>query len=221
MRNKLKRGHLHHRQRNIHLDFLSMARFCDPTGGFATAGVIMALTAVSGGFAAYGQMQAGRAAQRQNEYNAQLAERQSELVRRTAEQNKTAEQLNAAGKSKTLAEKTAELEGTQKATAAASGVGGGSVTSADITADTITKSSLDQAAIKYNADINSWNIENEARGNEWMLKNRANQYRQAGKNAVDAGNINATSTLLNTATSVASASNYRLYGTGKNLTKIE
>jgi len=196
--------HWHHNIRNSILE--GNRRWCDPTGGYATAGVVMALTAVAGGYAAYGNVQAGRSQQRQNEYEAQLAEQQAALYRRTAEQNKTLEQANAAEASKTLAQKTAELKGTQAATAAASGIGGGSVTTADIAADTITKEKLDQAAIAYNANINSWNIEEEAKGNEWMLKNRATQYRRAGKNAVNSANIAATSTLLNTATSVAGAS---------------
>jgi len=194
---------------NIHLQGDRI--WCDPTGGFATAGVIMALTAAAGGYAAWGQGQAGKAEKARNEYEAQLAETQAALVRRTAEQNKKLTQGNAAEASKTLAQRTMELEGTQKATAAASGIGGGSVTTADIASDTVTKEALDQAAIKYNADINTWNIEEEAKSNEWMLKNKAKQYRMAGKNAVDASKIAATSTLLNTATSVASAAQYPYY----------
>ena len=191
---------------------------CDITGGLATAAIIT--TIASTGFSMYGQMQAGRSAQRRNEYEAQLAERQSELVRRTAEQNKTLEQIKAAGESKILAGKTAELAGTQKATLAAKGTGG-SVTAADISADTITKSQADQMAIRYGADITSWGIEEEAKTNEWMLKNRAKQFRAAGKNAVAASNIAAMGTLLNSATSVANASYYRNYGYNKNLTKID
>jgi len=201
--------HWHHNVREI-----DRRRWCDPTAGIATAAVYSAIgwamagTAAAGGYTAYAQTQAGKAQQARNEYDASLAERQAELTRRTAEQNKTLEQANAAEASKTLAQRTAELEGKQRATAAASGIGGGSVTTADIAADTVTKAKLDEAALRYNADINTWAIEEETRGNEWMLKNRAKQYRIAGKNAVDASKIAATSTLLNTATSVASASQY-------------
>lgn len=212
------RSHLHHNFKNVNRN-IDRIRACDITGGLATAAIIG--TVAAGGFSMYGQMQAGRATQRRNEYEAQLAERQSELVRRTAEQNKTIEQNKAATESKLLAGQTAELMGKQKATIAANKIGGGSVTAADIAADTIQKSEMDQMAIRYGADLASWSIEEEAKGNEWMLKNRARQYRQAGKNAVTAGDIGAISTLLNTATSVADASYYRNYGFKRYPTKID
>jgi len=199
---------MHHRNRNPHFNF-DRARMCDPTGGFATVGIIMAISAVAGGYAAYGQVQAGKAQKRRNEYEAQLSEVQSGLVRRTAEQRKKITGDISKEESKSLAQRTMELSGKQKAIGAASGVGGGSVTAADIAADTVTKEALDQAAIKYNADISTWTIEEEARGKEWALKNRAKQFRMAGKEAVKASKIAATSTLLSTATSVAGASTYR------------
>ena len=215
----MKRTHMHHRNKNPHFSF-NRARMCDPTAGIATA--IILTTVAAGSYAAYGQVQAGKAQQRRNEYDAQLADVQAGLVRRTAEQKKTVEQIGAAEASKSLAQRTRELAGRQKATAAASGVGGGSVTTADIAKDTVTKEALDQAAIKYNADVSSWSIEEEARGKEWALKNRAKQFRMAGKEAVKASKIAATSTLLSTASSVAGSGMYmnRYRGT-YNPTKIE
>jgi len=171
---------------------------------------VLAITAiVGGGYAAYASVQGGKAQQRRNEYEAQLAEVQAGLVLRTAEQRKKITGDIGKEESKTLAKRTMELKGKQKATGAASGVGGGSVTTADIAADTITKEALDQAAIKYNADISTWAIEEEARGKEWALKNRAKQFRIAGKEAVKASKIAATSTLLSSASSVARSSMYR------------
>jgi hypothetical protein len=183
-------------------------RLCDPSGGLATAGIVMGLTAVAGGYAAWGQKQAAKSAKAYNDYEASMAENQAILSRRTAEQNKRVVQGNAAEESKLLSQKTAELKGKQTVAAAASGVGGGSVTTADIAADTITKEDLDQAAIRYSADMESWNIEEGAKADEWAMKNKAKMYRKAGKNAVTAGNIQAMSTLLNTATSVAGAAYY-------------
>lgn len=171
-------------------------------------GIFAIFTMAAGGYAAYAQVEAGKAQQKRNEYEAQLAEVQAGLVRRTAEQNKTLGQDIASQRSKTLAQKTAELAGTQKATAAASGIGGGSVTTADIAKDTVTKDALDKAAIKYNADIDAWNIEQGTRGKEWALKSRAKQFRTAGRHAVRASKIAATSTLLSSAASVAGSSMY-------------
>lgn len=194
---------LHH---NLHLEFLSRARYCDPTGGFATAGVVMALTAVAGGYAAYGAQQQGKANQRMNEYQAATNEAQADLVERNANQNITLTQDMAKNESKSLAAKTMEVQGLQKAALAANGVSG--VTAADISNDTISKADLDQQAIRYNADIKSYATKTDATNQSWALKSQAKQFRQAGKNAADAGNIAATSTLLNTATAVAGASQY-------------
>jgi len=158
----------------------------------------------AGGYAAYGQVQAGKAQQRRNEYEAQLAEMQAALTRRTAEQQKTLTQAEAAEQSKILAQKTAELGGEQKVAMAAAGIGD-SVTATDIAAGTVTKSQLDQAAIRYNADITNWAIEEEAKTAEWSGKQRAKQFRLAGKEAIAASKIAATSTLLSSAGSVAGA----------------
>jgi hypothetical protein len=190
---------------------INRIRLCDPTGGYATAGLVMGATAIAGGYAAYGQRRAAKSQKAYNDYEASLLDTQAVLERRTAERNKSIITANAAEESKILGQQTAKLKGKQTASAAASGLGGGSVTTADIAADTITTEALDQAAIRYNADMQSWSVEEDAKNNEWALKNKANLYRKAGKNAVTAGNIAAMGTLLNTATSVASASYYPRY----------
>ena len=190
---------------------ISRMRLCDPTGGYATAGLVMGATAIAGGYAAWGQKQAAKSQKAYNDYEASLADTQAMLVRRTAEANKKITTGAAVDESKILSQQTARLKGKQTAVAAASGIGGGSVTTADIAGDTISTEAMDQAAIRYNAEVQNWGTEEEAKLNEWQLKNKAKMYRKAGKNAVTAGDINATSTLLNTASAVAGASYYPRY----------
>lgn len=84
------------------------------------------------------------------------------------------------------------VESSQRAIMAANGVGAGSVTAEDLIKNTFNQAELDKMAVRYNANVTAWN-----------KKNEASSYRMAGNNAVTAGNINADTTLLTTASSVA------------------
>jgi hypothetical protein len=109
------------------------------------------------------------------------------------EEKKSGYVQEAAGRqTKQLRANVSALEGTQAVNQAASGVGGGSVTSENIAMDTFRKEKLDEMAIRYNADMESF-------GN----KNKAREYRMAGDNAIEAGKVKANMSYLNTATSVA------------------
>jgi len=169
--------------------------------------VAIALTAVSGGVAAYGSYAQGQAGKKMNQYSADVAARQAEIEKRTAETNITLTQTQAAAESKQHARKMLVIEGAQKATEGAMGIAS-SVTAADIGASTFDTGKLDEMAIRYNADIKSWGIKSGADVREWDLLNQRNQYLMAGRNAAVAGNIAATSTLLSTASQTA-------YGVGK------
>jgi hypothetical protein len=59
--------------------------------------------------------------------------------------------------------------------------------------DTINQANLDELAIRYDADLAVWDKKNEAKS-----------LRVAGDNALQAGNINANTTLLTSASTVAS-----------------
>ncbi len=93
----------------------------------------------------------------------------------------------------------------QQAAMAANGMALDSVTADDISYDTLKQSSLDELLIKYNANVNAF------------------QARQAGKNAKTAARINATNTLIGSATQVADSWNQwaktsrgKTYGPGVN-----
>ena len=58
-------------------------------------------------------------------------------------------------------------------------------------------------AIRYNADKNSYETTEQGKYESWALKEQAKQGRVAGQMARQAGYINATSSLLSGATSVA------------------
>jgi len=166
----------------------------------ATATVlIVASTAVT----AYGSYSAGQAQKKMNQYNADVAAQQAMIEKRTADTNVTLVQDQAKEAAKQQRRNLAMLEGEQKGMLAAQGVGGGSVTEADIMESTLDTAELDREAIRYNADSRSWAIKEGANFGAWDLANQSNQYTMAGKNAARAGNIGATASLLQGASQVA------------------
>ena len=128
---------------------------------------------------------------------------QAEIARKAADRNITSTQLQASEEAKQLAAKTGAVAGSQKATLGASGVGGGSVTAADIVTDTFDKAKLDEIALRYNADSRSEEYENQARNSEWEAKADSVFLKAAGQNAIKEGKAKQISTALSTATAVA------------------
>jgi len=213
----LKDKHLHYRYPELFSNGEKV--YCAPVLVVAA----MAATAAAGGISAYGQVQQGKAQQKMYQYQASLnlqnaklqkeyAEEQKKSIAAAAESNITATQGVAAEESKRLAREVAILTGTQRATIGALGIGG--VTMADIATSTFDKATLDQMAIRYNANVRSWMVGEAAKrdiwtlGEEtkfkvWSLEEEAKQYGVAGKYARKAANIQATGTIFSTASSMA------------------
>jgi len=201
---------------------------CDPI----TIGVTTAI--VAGGFQIAGQLQQGEAAAGAYKYQASLKQQQANVVTQYAEQQKrlieqtaginiSAVQTGAAQESKRLAREVAVLSGSQRAAIGALGIGG--VTATDITIDTSNKSIMDQLAIRYNANIRSYELSEaakrdiytvgeEAKFRAFGLRSEASQYEVAAKNARRAARIKAGTTLLSTAATVAGFSALRVPGGG-------
>ena len=154
------------------------------------------LTVAGTAVSAYGQYQQGQAQKKMYDYQASVANQQQVLAQRTAEENSRLTQQAAMEDTKQEQRKYAVLEGAQKAAGAASGIGSGSVSEGDIATDTFNTKTLDEQMIRYNADLKSWDLNRNAGMEVWGLGTQANQYRAAGKNAVTAGKIAATGTIL-------------------------
>ena len=86
---------------------------------------------------------------------------------------------------------------------AVNGLGAGSVTAEDIVLDTQTKAEMDKEAIRYNADAMIKETQTQARNQAWDLRSQSKLNLFAGKNAKRAGEINAASSLLGSASSTA------------------
>lgn len=164
----------------------------------------MAATAVGGIMSSQGQKQAAAA---QNAYYGSLAdndEKMAGLTLDSAERNRGLLNEQASRDTATLHNEANKFAASQKAGMAASGVALSSVTAQDIARDTVDKASMDEAAIRYNADMKIYESENQAKIQAWQLQEKAKQERFAGANALQAGNINSTATLLGTAGSMSS-----------------
>lgn len=181
-------------------------------------------TIAAGGMKMYGEKQQAKAASKMYQYQAALTQQQSRLnkeyaaeqkknLEKTSFENISAVQNQAAEQSKQLARDVTRLTGTQRATMGALGIGG--VTAVDISLDTFDKAKMDELAIRYNANVKSYQIGHQAKGEVWTLgeetkfksfalESEAVQYGAAAKNARRAGNIAMTGTLLNTASQVLS-----------------
>lgn len=163
-------------------------------------GIGIAATAAAGGISAYGQYQEGETQDKYYKYLAEQNEREAEAAMQTAEQRTTIAQNEAAQQAKELKGDVSRIIGGQKVAMAASGILG--VTAEDILQDTINRAKLDEANIRYNADITSWAAKKEAIEQGWALRNQSTLFRFAGKQAKRAAMINMTTTLLGTASSI-------------------
>lgn len=163
---------------------------------------VMALQGVGGAFSAYSSYQAG---QDQNEYYKHLArqnEREAEIVERAGQRQADYIQDQASRDSARVSEEAKRVDATQRAIMAANGVYG--VTAEDIALDTLSKADKDRLAVRYNADLRTFETQQETGYRAANLRYEAGMNRAAGKNAKAAGYMNAGVGLLNAATSMAS-----------------
>ena len=176
--------------------------------GTALAITAIVTSVVGGAISAYSMYAQGQAQKKQMAYQSQVAQRQAEMAQRAADQNIRLTQYQASEDTKALQRKYMVLQGAQKAAFGAE-IGGGSVTEGDIATDTFNTRTLDEQNIRWNADIKSWALRNQAAGEVWGLQTQSDQFTYAGKNAAKAGTIGAVGTIFS---SVGSAAGYGSMG---------
>lgn len=171
---------------------------CDPI-----TATVMVATAAAGSMQAYGQYKEGTATKKYMDHAADLQEQQGKIE--LARGQKQSELIQDSAKFQGTKQKNeaAQVASLQRATMVANGIDLSSVTSADLASDTMSKARLDELAIRYNADINSWNTTEDAKYKKWSLDTQAHQSRATGLNAKASGKRQAFTTLLATAASVA------------------
>lgn len=165
---------------------------------------LAALPFIGAGMAAYGANYEGRAKRKYYEYLAAGSEQQAALVEKAGEEQASLFQDEAARATKAVKQEGDKTLATQKTVMATNGVGPGSATAEDLTRDTISKEKLDEMAIRYSADSKAYATKKAAAFQAADLRNQADQYRRAGKNAFDEGILGTYTSLLSGASSVAS-----------------
>jgi len=166
--------------------------------------VIPLVMSVAGGImSASAQKKAGEAQKRYYDYLAGQNERQAKDVIKAGEQQTTFIQDAATGETKSLRASQRQFAGSQKVALAANGVPLSSVSVEDLARDTFKKEEMDAEALRYNADTQAYEVQMQARNQAISLRDQASGYRMGGANAQQAGNLNAATSLLGTATSVA------------------
>jgi len=172
---------------------------CEPaTIGLTTGQLAMASTAlavVGTGMTVYGQMQAGKAAQSQANYQAQVAANNKIIADRQAadalDRGKNAEKAHRI--------QVAQLAGRQRAVLAGNGVVLDDGTALDITSDTMAMGELDALTIRSNAQREAYAYEVQGMG----FQADAGLYAARGQSAASAGQAAGFSSLLSGAGSVA------------------
>lgn len=174
---------------------------CDPVSmTFAAAATMSTVGAVQ---QAQSASAAGKANQSYYDYVAAQNKQSADAALAAGDQKANVAQVKGAMDSAKYARSASEFNAQQRATQAAMGVGSGSVTAEDVAGDSLTKEQLDQHAIRYNADMESWSAKTGAAYQSWDYKNQSELNKIAGVNARKAGNASAAASLIGGATSIA------------------
>lgn len=188
---------------------------CNPIALVAASVAVQGAGAIQGAMAANA---AGKAQQAQYNYIAETNRIQAEEAIKVGERRDKASQDLGALEAAKLGRSVRGVIGAQKSALAKQGVGG--VTAADILTDTLDKKSLDEMAIRYNADIRSWEAKTGAAYQSWDLNNQSTFNKIAGQNARAAGKAQATASLFSGASSIlGTLGTYSLYN--QNLAKVK
>ena len=168
------------------------------------APVVLVAMGVYGGIKAYGEYQQGSAAKKYYDSVAEAQDAQAELEYQRGEKQVDLIQDAAKYKSKLQSQQAASVASSQRAAMAANGIDLSSVTSQDLASDTMYKANMDAMAMRYDADVNSWNTMEDAKYKKWALKVQGEQSRATGRNAMSQAKTQSWSTLASTAVSMAS-----------------
>ena len=160
-----------------------------------------AIMAVAAAYSAYSQYQQGVSEQKMYNYQADASRQQGAAALAQGQKQGELIQDTAKLQGKEQAIKTAEALSSQRAAMAAMGLDPSSVSAQDLASSSMSKAQMDEAAIRYNADVNSWESNRQGQLTNWQSNVMADQYKYAGKQSKQAGIINAGGTLLSSAAS--------------------
>lgn len=165
----------------------------------ASAAVMSAVgmggTALGGLISGSGAMASGQAQQQMNDYQASVAQMNAKIAKQNADYASNQGEIQAQDSGL----QSAQQEGQIKVSQASSGldVNSGSAKQVQESQAKVTSMNLDQ--IRSNAAKTAYNFDVQSAG----FEDQAQLYKMAGQNAADAGAINAVSSVIGGASSVA------------------
>lgn len=176
-------------------------RWLNERGSFVAVAITTAV--VSGGYTAYSQYQQGAAQKKFANYQAQqeqvdadqalaVGQAQSEQVAQQGELN-----------SQTLAFKNAQEIGKMRAAESANGISSNSVTAENLEVNSFNKGNRDEQILNYNEQNKEWSYKTNAADQALTDRQQSSLDVIQGENEQAAGEMNATGTLLSTASTVA------------------
>ena len=145
---------------------------------------------------AQAQRQQGEAQKNYYNYLAAQNDQQAIIAERTGKAQSRAIQDVQKFQGRRLALSNAEFRASQEAALAASGVPLSSVTAGDISRNTASKQALDEALLRHNADVQSFQSIVGSQNRAFSLRSQAGSFRVAGENSAFAGRLSARNTLL-------------------------
>lgn len=173
------------------------------------------ISAVTSTVSAYGRYKQGIATRKYYNYLAQQNDEEARHVKKMGDKQSELIQDTAMLEGKRQKAQATSEAAAQKVAMVANGLDLSSVSASDITSDTISKAKLDEIAIRYNADIKSWQVNTETSYKNWALQTKATQHRFAGEQAYEAGRSGFRRTLITSAALIGGAvGGLAAYGSG-------
>lgn len=161
---------------------------------------LVGLQVVSGVVQSRNELAQGQAANNYYQYVAKQQEQQAILAERTGAAQSRLYQDTAKSEGQRLKESQVKQASSQRAALASAGIVGG--TTEDIIKDTNRTQLLDEASLRYDFDVKSYQATEDAKNQAYGLRESAKGSRYAGANELSASKRRAAGTMLGTATSV-------------------
>jgi hypothetical protein len=167
------------------------------------AAVAIGTSIAGAGVSAYSAIKQGQDQKRYYDFLAIQNRSQAERAMAAAEEQAGFIQDTAGKNQEELDRQQRLLEGRQKTVLAKGGVWSTSKTAQDIYRDTETQAERDATALRFNANMESWQAKSQAAESARALREQAVGYGMAGSNARTASYWNTASSVLGSATNIA------------------
>ena len=156
---------------------------------------------IGGGISAFGQMQAGQEQKQQQEYNAQISEQESALIKASAARETSIIGQNQVLNEYRMRKEQAIMTGQQVGGYAKAGVAVGTGSPLNVIADSISASELEISIGKWNAENDIATTKYNAEIGATQKLNEAQMRRRYGTSAARTAGYQSVGTLLTSGTS--------------------